>query len=247
MAEDSNAQVLEQFCLLAKNLKGRACVGIIQQVVNHPKIFVFGELLTMPNIQALQGTEHEPYLKLLELFAFGTVKEYKANISAFPELTETQWRKLRQLTIVSLAQHRKVVAYDTLFEELGVENVRALEDLIIDTIYMGLVKGKLDQQSGIFRVKQTIGRDFRVEQVNLLEAKLRAWNDLIQQVLDGLDQTADLRMRTQEQERKSQSDLMTQIKQIQTQDLIEEGNLNDPHGYIRKHRPPKLGFKNRAG
>lgn len=42
-----------QFLVLAKAAKGAACVALIQQVLSNKKIFVFGELLAMPNVQAV--------------------------------------------------------------------------------------------------------------------------------------------------------------------------------------------------
>ena len=44
-------QPLEQFLLLAKSTKGAAVVGLIKQVIEAPGVYVFGELLEMPNVQ----------------------------------------------------------------------------------------------------------------------------------------------------------------------------------------------------
>lgn len=41
---------LEQFVLLAKTAKGAACMELIKQVLDAPGVYVFGELLDMPNI-----------------------------------------------------------------------------------------------------------------------------------------------------------------------------------------------------
>lgn len=43
-----------QFLVLAKGAKGAACVALIQQVLSNKKLFVFGELLAMPNVQAVR-------------------------------------------------------------------------------------------------------------------------------------------------------------------------------------------------
>ena len=53
MGEQSVTSVnpLEQFVLLAKNAKGAAAVELIKQALEAPGVFVFGELLDMPNIQ----------------------------------------------------------------------------------------------------------------------------------------------------------------------------------------------------
>lgn len=44
---------LEQFCIIAKTQKGRACAAIIQQVLNNKKIYLFSELLSVPSIASL--------------------------------------------------------------------------------------------------------------------------------------------------------------------------------------------------
>jgi len=46
----SNA-ALEQFVLLAKNVRGAAAAELIKQVTEAPGVYVFGELLDMPNIK----------------------------------------------------------------------------------------------------------------------------------------------------------------------------------------------------
>lgn len=42
---------LEQFLLLAKSAKGAAAVELIKQVTEAHGVYVFGELLDMPNIK----------------------------------------------------------------------------------------------------------------------------------------------------------------------------------------------------
>ena len=53
MAEDGlkgAKNQLEQFLLLAKNAKGVAAAHLIKQVTEAPGVYVFGELMTLPNI-----------------------------------------------------------------------------------------------------------------------------------------------------------------------------------------------------
>ncbi|KAH8093354.1 hypothetical protein JL720_4481 [Aureococcus anophagefferens] len=85
---------------------------------------------------------------------------------AMPSLT-----KLRQLSLVSLARESAVVAYATMQEELAVDNVRDLEDAIIETIYAGLLSGKMDQMSAEFRVAKAAGRDPAELEENKASAK----------------------------------------------------------------------------
>lgn len=165
--------MLEQFTLLAKSLKGRAVVGVIQQALASKRIFVFGELLRMPNVQALKGSDQEPYLKLLEVFCFGRCSEYRS--LSLPALSEAQSQKLRLLSVLSLCRERRELAYEVLSEEIGAESTRELEDVLIEAIYLGLVSGKMDQRARIFRVSRAASRDVKIGDVSTLRKHLEQW------------------------------------------------------------------------
>lgn len=188
---EEEQQALEQFTLLAKSMKGRAVVGIIQQALSSKRVFVFGELLAMPNVQALRNTEHAAHLSLLELFAYGTYSQYDSSV--LPELNDQQTLKLRQLSIVTMAREKnKVVSYDDLSQELGLSDVRALEDVIIETIYAGLVSGKMDQKAKLFRVSRAAARDVAVEDVPAMAAKLKRWAQTADLLVAALDRNRQL-------------------------------------------------------
>ena len=53
-------EVLESFCLLAKSAKGAAAAQLITQVLEHPEIFVFGELIDCANIRAVSAARPFP-------------------------------------------------------------------------------------------------------------------------------------------------------------------------------------------
>ena len=152
---------LEQFVLLAKNAKGAAAVELIKQALEAPGVFVFGELLDMANIQDLTNSPHAPYLTLLNIFAYGTYRSLSASADPLPEITDSMRRKLRLLTVVSLAETNKMLGYNLLMGELDINTVRELEDLVIEGISAGVVQGKLDQKCSHFEVDFVIGRDIR--------------------------------------------------------------------------------------
>lgn len=131
----------------------------VQAALEAPGVLVFGELLDLPRVQQLAGTEYAKDLELLKLFAYGTLRDYKGNESAYPPLTEAQLRKLRQLSVASLAAHSRSLPYAELMEELGLSSRRELEDLVIEAIYAEVVKGKLDQRNACFQVDQALARD----------------------------------------------------------------------------------------
>lgn len=78
----------------------------------------------------------------MNLFAYGTYKEYLDNRNELIELTEVMKKKLKHLTIVTMAIRNKCIAYNDLLKELDIKNVRELEDLIIESIYSGKLKLK---------------------------------------------------------------------------------------------------------
>lgn len=45
---------LEPFLLMAKNMKGAAAAKLIQDATSAPGVFVFSELLELPNIQEVR-------------------------------------------------------------------------------------------------------------------------------------------------------------------------------------------------
>jgi COP9 signalosome complex subunit 7 len=94
--------------------------------------------------------------------------------NTLPPLSPKMLVKLRQLSIVSLSHQSKKVPYTVLLSELSLSNVRELEDLIIDTMYAGILEGKLDQANGFLNVKQAMSRDVRVEDVREMIMKLHA-------------------------------------------------------------------------
>ena len=119
MPEPSSAAALETFVLLANGTKGAAAVNLIQQVLEDSGVYVFGELLDQPNIGALDKTEQgDGYLRLLKIFAYGTYPDYLRESGSLPPLTDLMKKKLRLLTIATMATKAKLLKYANLQKEL---------------------------------------------------------------------------------------------------------------------------------
>ncbi|KAL9673745.1 hypothetical protein QQ045_030006 [Rhodiola kirilowii] len=89
----------------------------------------------------LEGTGQSVYLNLLRLFAYGTWSEYKSKF-----LHCLLWKLCGSTYhFVTLFYYQYVLPYDQLMQELDVANVRQLEDFLIECMYAGIVRGKLDQ------------------------------------------------------------------------------------------------------
>ena len=80
--------MMEQFCILAKTQKGKACVAVVQQVLSHRNIYNFGELLDVASIRQLNtmtvcdsnDAEFKKAFDSLELFAYGSYCDYKGKL-----------------------------------------------------------------------------------------------------------------------------------------------------------------------
>ncbi|KAI9145525.1 hypothetical protein BKA69DRAFT_1121356 [Paraphysoderma sedebokerense] len=185
----STSHKLQQYLLLSKSAKGAAAVALINEVLGATGIYVFAELIEMPNIKELEShPEHSVYFKLLQLFAYGTYQDYKGQQSSLPTLTENQLRKLQFLSIVTLSETSRTIPYNTLLSSLDLSNIRELEDLVIDAIYNDVFKGKLDQRKGHLEIEFAMGRDIRDEQMTRMMNVLASWTSNTTSALNAIDQ-----------------------------------------------------------
>eukprot|EP00045_Choanoeca_perplexa_P000971 m.17141 g.17141 ORF g.17141 m.17141 type:complete len:248 (-) comp10653_c0_seq2:158-901(-) len=177
---------LERYLLMAKVQKGAACREIIDQAISAPDVFMFQELLDLPQIQGLVGTEHEPTHRLLQCFAYGTVRQYKEQAALLPELKPEQHRKLQLLSIVFLCSQSKIVPYAELMQEAGIATVEDLEDTLIDAFGLGLVQGQLDQAQQQIQVTFAASRDLQEGDLDAMLNTITGWTNLAESTLTTL-------------------------------------------------------------
>jgi len=109
---------------------------------------------------------------------------------SLPSLTANQLAKLRHLSLVSMALEKRVsgfetgskvitngkaLPYDLILSSLGLESERQLEDLVIDVIYAGLLKGKLHHHEKVLQVEWAAGRDVKEEDLPKIQLALSNW------------------------------------------------------------------------
>lgn len=123
------------------------------------------------------------YFNTLNLFAYGTYRQYLENKDMLMELSDIMKKKLQHLTIVTMAIKNKCIPYNLLLVELDITNVRDLEDLIIEAIYCDIVHGKLDQKNKQLEIDYAIGRDIRPENVTQIVGTLQEWCESCETVL----------------------------------------------------------------
>ncbi|XP_054791859.1 COP9 signalosome complex subunit 7-like isoform X1 [Prosopis cineraria] len=174
--EQKQADFIDHFVKQASASKGSGLGSVVVEATSNPSLFAFSEILAVPSVVELEGTEHSVYLDVLRLFAYGTWSDYKSNAGRLPQLIPDQILKLKQLTVLTLAETNKVLPYDHLMQELDVTNVRELEDFLInECMYAGIVRGKLDQLRRCVEVQFAAGRDLRPGQLGNMIHTLSNW------------------------------------------------------------------------
>ena len=120
-AEHTTGAAGEALTLLARMAEGRAAEAVVRQALAEPDVYVFGELMRLPGIAALAGGA-PPVWTLLQIFAYGTLREYEAARAAgsVPEVSAAERSKLQALSLVSAcAAASHGVAFDTIRTECG--------------------------------------------------------------------------------------------------------------------------------
>ncbi|SJL00603.1 related to COP9 signalosome complex subunit 7b [Armillaria ostoyae] len=222
---------LEPFLLMAKSMKGAAAAKLIQDATSAPGVFVFAELLDLPNILELEKSEqHRKFLSLLQLFAYRTYQDYLQHKDELPPLNQAQIIKLKHLSIVSMATEKRILPYSDLLKALDMPTVRELEDLIIDAIYLDILRGKLDQKEGQLEVEYTMGRDLEPGKLESVLSALQDWASATSSVLATLDskivqissETTAAKKRQDEYELALQSNL----KEVSEKNASTKGSSN---------------------
>lgn len=123
----------------------------------------------------LKTGEYEKFYNTLNLFAFGTYRQFLENKDKIIPLTAVMDKKLKHLTILTLATQKKTLPYDELMSELDIANVRHLEDIIIEAIYAELINGKLDQKNRQLEIDYAVARDIQTENIEEIVHILNDW------------------------------------------------------------------------
>ncbi|KAK2733249.1 cop9 signalosome subunit 7 [Colletotrichum kahawae] len=196
MEQTKALNALEPFLALSKSATSpRAAADLITRATSNPNTFLFTELLSTPQIQALAANpEFLPHLTQLELFSHGTYAAYQTTPN-LPPLNDAQTLKLRQLTLLTLARERSNLSYSNLQNALDLPTPRALEDLVISAIYAGLIDATLDPHRQVVQVNSLAApRDLAPGAVPPMIRALHAWSARCESTLGDLEaQIASIR------------------------------------------------------
>lgn len=192
----------------------------------------FGELLGLPNVLALADDPGlAPTYRLLELFAYGTWGDYRrAPPGQLPELSPALQRKLKQLTLMSLARGKRTLEYRDLMQALEVGSVLELEDILISLgLYAGVIRGTLDQRRGRLEVEAAGARDLHPEDLGeQVLAPLDRWLETSGSLIRTLEAQEEGLVRRAQEAREirknvaAQAEILTKTAQANHRDLEME-------------------------
>ncbi|KAK4194425.1 putative COP9 signalosome complex subunit 7B [Triangularia verruculosa] len=223
---------LEPFLALTKSATSpRAAAGLISRATSAPNTYIFTELLQAPQIQALASNpELAPHLTLLQIFSYGTYQTYKST-AGLPELNEAQQLKLRQLSLLTLANQNNgegsepALSYAYLQRALDLPTRQSLEELVISSIYADLIKGQLNPKASLVQVNSVAPlRDVAPTAIGGLLSSLQAWADRCDSTLSSLSAQMD-QLRADADRRAAQETTWAET----TERLLQEQDSGNKH------------------
>lgn len=187
---------LQPFIHLAVTTKSpspRILADLITRATSAQGTYIFAELLQTPAIQSLRSgdtpQEFQSYYTVLEIFSYGTLADYQKTPN-LPPLTPLQQQKLTLLTLLSLASEPQPLTYDYLIPSLSLPSASALETVVIEAVYNGLVLGRLSPSSTPPSVHITSIaplRDLRPSSLPEILRVLRVWESRCSSVVDDIE------------------------------------------------------------
>ncbi|KAK6428840.1 hypothetical protein LTR95_015013 [Oleoguttula sp. CCFEE 5521] len=180
---------LAPYLALAKSATSpRAAIDLITQATSAPNTYVFAELLEQPNIHAIRRSdEYGIYHYILEIFAWGTWQDYKADAS-LPPLSEQQTQKLKLLSLLSYAAAPSAdLGYAALTSKLDLSSTSELESLVTIAIYNSLLTATLNPSAQTVVITSVAPlRDLAPGSIASLLGDLNAWSQRCDSVLSDL-------------------------------------------------------------
>jgi 26S proteasome regulatory subunit N9 len=147
-------------------------------------VYNIGELLAHPIVDSLRGTEYEWLVELLQAFNSGDIAKFDQMKSQWSQMADlaAQETKLRQkislLCLMEMTFKRPANNRTITFAEIATETrlpVKEVELLIMKALAQGLVRGAIDQVSGVVNMTWVQPRVLNRDQVSGMAKTLDLW------------------------------------------------------------------------
>ena len=202
------------FCIIEKTSSHRhkTYTHTHTQVINDPDIYVFGELLQHPSVQSIAKTDDKACLEVLDIFTYKTFAELNAASDAAKALFSKEGMiKLKKISVAEAASSATQLPYEKLKSLIDVKTNRDLEDILIDCIYNGLLKGHLNQKKQCVEVTSSYGRDVFPDEIDKFVTKLDQWKQKTERVVSTLDKQIEFTMKYHDTATKRQDSVKSKV------------------------------------
>mmetsp|Transcript_50926 Transcript_50926/g.122777 ORF Transcript_50926/g.122777 Transcript_50926/m.122777 type:complete len:325 (-) Transcript_50926:349-1323(-) len=199
--------ILQQGVAATTKLTMATARPIIMKIVGHRNIFCGYDQAKSIIIASINGapdtTNGVVELSTLDLFSYGTIKDYTANPTMYMTLNDQAVTKLAQLTVMSCIQDssskgKMGISYQELAHALGWDNTttddnndRRVVDVLIQCVYADVLRGKLCQKTKTFSwvgqpLPVVLSRDVPQHHTSNLLTSLRGLEGRLAESVDGL-------------------------------------------------------------
>ncbi|KAE9547344.1 hypothetical protein FO519_009443 [Halicephalobus sp. NKZ332] len=173
-------------------------IECVRTAIVDPKAFSFDHLLHIKAIQQLEKSKPDLF-KLLKVFSYGTLPEFKEFVKAHPDFIKSQLKfddssllkKIKILTLITLSEANKNLSYETLKKELEITNDEDLEKFLIDVLQSKAINGKLNGVKKEFSITAMEQRTFGRKEWQKLREDLANLLENLQRTKKNLDVAAD--------------------------------------------------------
>jgi 26S proteasome regulatory subunit N9 len=153
----------------------------------------FGELIEQAVFKSLQNTENQWIYELLILCNEGRVKELQERAHALPPVLQNPVL-LQKVRILALMEHvLRTNHWELTFQEIAhIMNaqVSEVEWMLMKAMALELIRGEIDEVSGVVKISWLQPRVLDHERLELLQKRLGLWRGTISNVLNHLESEA---------------------------------------------------------
>jgi len=160
-------------------------------------VYNFGELLSHPIIESLQGTPEAWIVQLLRTFNAGDMAGYKelsskyaAELQAQADLVAHHQRLTEKITILGLMElafrlpaDQRIISFDHIVTATGLPAADQVEHLVMKALSLGLVRGSIDEVDRTVTVTWVQPRVLTLQQVGAMQARLQEWSDKVKETM----------------------------------------------------------------
>ncbi|KAF3934296.1 hypothetical protein ABW19_dt0205138 [Dactylella cylindrospora] len=154
-------------------------------------IYNFGELLLHPILDSLKGTQNDWVYALLFAFNEGNIGKYESltvHLSKEPILADRTDFLRRKIRLSALTEavfvrppNERALSFSTITSETQV-TTDEVEHLLMKALSLGLIKGSIDQVSGIARISWVQPKVLTMQQIKGMRDRLNEWDSGVSQL-----------------------------------------------------------------